>query len=37
MSLLLYAHLVVVSAIGYVFWLASRPQEPKPSRSVVGV
>jgi glycosyltransferase 2 family protein len=37
MSLLLYAHLVIVSAIGYVFWLESRPQSPKPARSAVGV
>jgi glycosyltransferase 2 family protein len=37
MSLLLYAHLVIMSAIGYVFWLESRPQSPKPARSPVGV
>jgi uncharacterized protein (TIRG00374 family) len=37
MSLLLYSHLVIVSAIGYVFWLESRPQSPKPARSTVGV
>lgn len=36
MSLLLYAHLVIASAIGYVFWLESRPQSPKPARSAVG-
>jgi hypothetical protein len=34
---LLYAHLVIASAIGYVFWLESRPTSPKPARSPVGV
>lgn len=36
-SLLLYAHLVIMSAIGYVFWLESQPPSPKPARSAVDV